>query len=62
MGGNGAGLTLGPIARSGASGGGSAVAASAALKNFASVSCILLMSKATVIWPKYSFSFYLYMS
>ena len=30
---------------------------SAALKNFASVSCILLLRKATVIWPKYSFSF-----
>ena len=26
-------------------------------KNFASVSCILLLRKATVIWPKYSFSF-----
>ena len=38
--------------------------ATAALKNFASVSCILLMRKATVLWPKYSFSFsfHLYMS
>ena len=34
----------------------------AALKNFTSVSCILLLRKATVIWPKYSFSFHLYMS
>ena len=32
-------------------------AAKAALKNFASVSCILLLMKATVIWPKYSFLF-----
>ena len=31
--------------------------ASAALKNFASKSCILLLRKATVIWPKYSFLF-----
>ena len=30
---------------------------SAALKNIASVSCILLLRKVTVIWPKYSFSF-----
>ena len=38
--------------------------ASAALKNFASVSCILLLCKATVSWPRYSFSFrfHLYMS
>ena len=38
--------------------------ASAALKNFASVSCILLLRKASVFGPKYSFSFHfhLYMS
>ena len=38
--------------------------ASAALKNFASVSCILLLRKAPVFGPKYSFSFrfHLYMS
>ena len=37
--------------------------ASAALKNFASVSCILLLRKASVFGPKYSFSFcfHLYM-
>ena len=38
--------------------------ASAALKNFTSVCCILLLRKATVIWPKYSHFhfFHLYMS
>ena len=33
------------------------VVALAALKNFASISCILLLRKASVFGPKYSFSF-----